>query len=128
VWEKLTFGLPELTQAREKTRMPESDVRTDEPTSGCVGIALLGAILLSCVGTLAAFLEVVISAYPPAGSQSAHEHFAYNIFFGSLAFAWVPVGLAYRLSNRGRMVWAYLVAFIPAALTPVFVIFLRPRL
>ena len=108
--------------------MLESDEHTDEPTSGCVGIALLGAILLSCVGALTAFLELGIAMYPPEGSRSAHEHFAYNIFFGSLAFAWVPVGLAYRLSNRGRMVWAYLVAFIPAALTPVLVIVLWPRL
>lgn len=107
------------------TRTPESE---DEPTSGCVGIAVLGAILLSCVGTLTTLLELMIAAAPPAGSHSADEQVAYNIFFGTLAFAWVPVALAYRLSNRGRMVWAYLVALVPAAMTPVLVIFLWPRL
>jgi len=82
------------------TRMLESDEHTDEPTSGCVGIALLGAILLSFVGALTAFSELGTAMYAPEGSRSAHKHFAYNIFFGTLAFAWVPVSLVYRLSNR----------------------------
>ena len=84
-----------------------------------VSIAIIGAIPLTCIGLLYALLMMIISDNP-----GSHSDYSAEIFYGSLVVAWVPLGVAYKLSFRGRTASAYVIASIPAVLTPVALLLL----
>jgi hypothetical protein len=79
-----------------------------------VTIAIIGGIPLTCIDLLYTLLFLMISDDP---GRHSHSYFLAVVFYGSLAVAWLPLGVAYKLSFRGRTALAYVIASIPAVLT-----------